>query len=244
MITAIDLFSLRNAEYLQFQKDFVAIVQRNDPALLTVESKLTALQAKVTELDVLFMRMLANENSQVLADLDVKRDNAINGIQYIALGNTYHSDETIRLAAQRITANLSTYGSGIARLNYQAETATLTNIISDWEQKPELVDALQVLQLTSWKNELKDLNTAFNDTYLNRTQEYGNSSPETLKQKREETNGVYYALRDRINALHTLVETGDSPYQPAINQLNALIEQYTALLNNRAGNRNGNPTTE
>ena len=92
--------------------------------------------------------------------------------------------------------------------------------------------------------ELKTINEQFNTIYLNRTQEYGNASPETLKTKREETNADYYALRDRINALHTLVETGNSPYQTAINQLNALIEQYNSLINSRGKNTEETDTKE
>lgn len=242
MITALHLPILRNAEYLQFLKDFVTIVQRNNPQTLNVEAKYTALLNRINELDSLFMRLLANENTQVLVDLDTKRDNAITGITYIAMGYSKHSEPTLQSAAQKILDNLSTYGSGIARLNYQAETATLTNIINDWENKPELTAALTTLNLTDWKNELKTVNTQFNDTYINRTQEYGNTSPETLKQKREVTNTDYYALRDRINALHTLVETLPSPYDTVINQLNALIEQYNSLINNRGNTPETTPS--
>lgn len=53
------------------------------------------------------------------------------------------------------------------------------------------------------------------------------------KSKREEANIAYYALRDRIDALHLLVETPPSPYTTVINQLNALTDQYNVLLVNR-----------
>ncbi len=234
MIQSIDLPKLRNAEYLQFQKDIVAIVERNNPTTLKVTTKLNDLKTKTTELDILFKKILASENTQILVDLDARRDNAINGISYIALGYTYHFDATFKIAGQKITDNLAIYGGGIARLNYQAETATITNIITDWETKPDLIAALTKLNLTAWKNELKLANTEFSTKYLDRTQEYGNATPENLKTKREETNTVYYALRDRINASHILVETPTSPYQAVINQLNAVLEQYNTLLKNRA----------
>lgn len=63
--------------------------------------------------------------------------------------------------------------------------------------------------------------------------EYGDANPETIKTKRNETNTAYYALRDRIDALHLLVETSPSPYATVINQLNALTDQYNKLLINR-----------
>jgi hypothetical protein len=128
---------------------------------------------------------------------------------------------------------MALYGSGIARLNYQAETATLNNLLRDWENKPDLADAITTFVLTSWVNELKPANEEFNTKYLLRTQEYGDASPETITNKREETNTAYYALRDRIDALHLLVETPPSPYATVINQLNALTDQYNKLIVNR-----------
>ena len=80
MIQSIDLPKLRNAEYLQFQKDIVAIVERNNPTTLKVTTKLNDLKTKTTELDILFKKILASENTQILVDLDARRDNAINGI--------------------------------------------------------------------------------------------------------------------------------------------------------------------
>ncbi|REC56572.1 hypothetical protein DRF62_03185 [Chryseobacterium piscium] len=128
---------------------------------------------------------------------------------------------------------MALYGSGIARLNYQAETATLNNLIRDWEGKPELITAISEFNLGEWMAELKTANEEFNTKYLSRTQEYGDASPETIKLKREEVNVAYYALRDRIDALHLLVETPPSPYVTIINQLNAFTDQYNALLVNR-----------
>jgi hypothetical protein len=235
MIYSIDLPKLRNAEYVQFQKDYVAIATRNNPSSLQITNKLDALNLKTVELDNLFVKVLANENTQVLVNIDENRDKAINGITFTVTGLAYHFEENIRNAAQKILDNLALYGSGIAKLNYLAETSVLNNIINDWETKPALTDALNTLNLTNWKDYLKTQNNLFNEVYLNRTQEYGNASPENLKSKREETNVAYYALRDRINALHTLIETPPSPYSTIINELNALIEQYNTLINNRVG---------
>lgn len=230
MINSIDLPHLRNANYLQFQKDFLAIISRNNPALLQIETKYEELSAKVLEMEALFKKALANPMSQELLVLDGRRDDAINGIYYTALANSYHYDTALKQSADALLANISLYGSGIARLNYQAETATLNNLIADWNTKPELAQAIENLNLTEWKSELESINTEFGTRYLDRTQDYGNATPETLKLKREETNNFYYALRDRINALHLLVETPPSPYSTVINQLNALVQQYNLLV--------------
>ena len=172
--------------------------------------------------------------------MDERRDDAVNGIYYFLLGYTYHFEVDKQQKAQLLLTNMDLYGSGISRLNYQAETATLNNLLRDWENKPELADAITSFNLSSWVNELKTANEEFNTKYLSRTQEYGDASPETIKTKRDETNTAYYALRDRIDALHLLVETPPSPYATVINQLNALTDQYNKLLINRTDN----PSTE
>lgn len=130
--------------------------------------------------------------------------------------------------------NMALYGSGIARLNYRTETATINNLIRDWENKPELTNAVATFNLSAWINEMKTANDLFNTTYLSRTQEYGYASTEAIKSKREEVDAAYYALRDSIDTIHLLVEMPLSPYETVINQqLNTLTDQYNILLVNK-----------
>ncbi len=235
-MNAIELRLLRNAEYLQYVKDFTGIINLNNPASLGIDAKLSVFNTKITELEALYKKALASDKTQELMLLDERRDNAINGIYYFLLSQSYHYEADKKQKAQLLLDNMALYGSGIARLNYQAETATLNNLMRDWENKPELTNAVASFDLSPWISEMKTANDLFNTTYLSRTQEYGDASPETIKIKREETNAAYYALRDRIDALHLLVETPPSPYTMVINQLNALTDQYNVLLVNRKDN--------
>lgn len=233
MMNSIDLQKLRNAEYLQYMKDFSGIITLNNSAQFDIEAKFNAFNTKIGELEALYKKALASEKTQELLLIDARRDAAINGIYYFLFSHTYHFETAKQQNAQVLLENMALYGSGIARLNYQAETATLNNLIRDWENKPELINAIAEFGLTGWVIELKTANEEFNTKYLSRTQEYGDASPETIKLKREEVNVTYYALRDRIDALHLLVETPPSPYATVINQLNALTDQYNVLLVNR-----------
>lgn len=232
-MNAIDLFKLRNAEYLQYMKDFTGIINLNDPTQLAIDAKLNEFVSKTDELESLYKKALASEKTQELLALDERRDDAVNGIYYFLLGNTYHFETDRQQKAELLLGNMALYGSGISRLNYQAETATINNILRDWENKPALAEAIILFDLSSWVNEMKAANEEFNTQYLLRTQEYGDANPDTIKSKREETNLAYYALRNRVDALHLLVEIPPSPYATVINQLNALTDQYNILLVNR-----------
>ena len=232
-MNAIELRSLRNAEYLQYMKDFAGIINLNDPSKLNIDAKLTAFTTISGELEDLFKKALANDRTKLILALDERRDDAINGISHFLQGYATHFEADKKQDAQRLLANMNLYGSGIARQNYQAETATLNNMMNDFEEKIDLKNAVANFNLGPWLAELKNANDEFNTQYLSRTQEYGDANPETIKSKREEVNDAYYELRDRINALHVLVETPPSPYTTVINQLNALTEQYNVLLANR-----------
>jgi len=130
-----------------------------------------------------------------------------------------------------LATDLQLFGTGVARQNYPAETASINGIISDWETKPELVTALALLGIADWKDELKEANKVFDQKYLERVKEYGATSPDTLKAKREETTNVYYELRKYLDANSVLHNSPD--YEKTIKELNALIGQYNTLLNAR-----------
>lgn len=241
MITAIDLSRLRNAEFLQFMKDFNTFVDANDPAALNVAVQYTALADQTAGLENLFKKQLASELTQEILSLDARRDNAYNGILFSVQANLYHYEPNRVQAATRLKANLDLYGAGVAKENYLAETTLLKNIVNDWEDKPELNDAMVLLGLKSWKNELKDANTSFNQKYIERTLEYSEADEQTLVAKRAETLEAYYTLRQFIDAYALTVNT--AIYHTATSQVNALIEQYNTLINNRVA-RQANDTPE
>ncbi|WP_131450900.1 hypothetical protein [Chryseobacterium sp. FH1] len=90
MINSIDLTRLHNANYLQFQKDFLEIISRNNPTVLQIETNYNGLSDKINELEDLFKKVLANPIFQELLVLDESRDYAVNVIYYATLAYSYH----------------------------------------------------------------------------------------------------------------------------------------------------------
>jgi hypothetical protein len=235
MIDSIDLQFLRNDEHLQLNKDVAILTLQNDPVALKIKTQYDALVLKNDELDELYKNQTASEITKELEAIDDRRDRAISGLVLVADGYQYHFEAAKSQAAARLSANFKLYGGAIARQNLQAETNILSAIITDLEEKPELVAAVTTLRLTSWKEELKTANSLYGTTYLERTVQYSEVSKETLAAKREETNQVYYKLRQHIEANATLDESNDG-YAKLINQINALIKQYNLVLEKRKKN--------
>ncbi len=231
MIDSIDLSKLRNAEFLQFGATFSGLVVANDAVALNVEPQQLAFKLILDEMSRLFKLERVSPITQELVLLDERRDRAINGLTTVIEGYCSHFEATTSKAANLLKANLSLYGVGVARLNTQAESATINAIVGDWEAKPELAAAIVKLRLGNWVEELVTANQLFDQKYIERTQEYGAANPDTLKVKREETMTSYYELRKFIDANSVLHPSAE--YEKLINELNALIKQYNTLLNTR-----------
>jgi hypothetical protein len=240
MINSIKLLLLRNGEFLQFNADFLKIVNLNNPATLQVEAAYNELFAIKQSIEALFKTDTSNPITEELEVLDARRDAAITGISTVISGYTSYYDNNIKAAAIKLNNHLALFGAGIARDNYQSETATIRSIVEDWTNKPELAAAITTLNLGGWKTELEAVNTSFNTKYLARTQEFGAVSADTIKTKRQEAINAFYKLRNNINA-HFILQDGAEPYNKVTNELNALIDQYNKLLAARQGGGDSEP---
>jgi Family of unknown function (DUF6261) len=237
MLDSIDLRGLRNSEFVQFGTDVSSIVKLNDPQALGVLGQYSAFLSANAAVEALFNKEQASAATDELVALDHQRDNLINGINALVLGYTYSADEAQKKNALLLQANISSYGAGIAKENYQSETAIITNLLDDWTTKPELAAAIVALNLTGWQTQLAAANAAFNAKYLARTQEMGSAPPDSLKEKRALATNDYYKLRDFINSYFT-INNGAAPFAKVTNELNALIAQYNNLV---AGRGKGTP---
>jgi len=231
MINSIELQKLRHSEFLQFVTNFSELVDNNNPSELNVLKQHNDFKVAIGVFEPLFKKERVNAITQQLILLDERRDKAGTGLFTVINGYLYHYDAAVAGAAKLLADSLQIFGSGVARQNYTAETATIRKIVTNWESKPELTAALAFLGLTEWENELKSANQTFDRKYLERIEDVGAETTDTLKQKREETMVVYYELRKYLDANSVL---HNSPaYEKIISELNVLIEMNNNLLDGR-----------
>jgi hypothetical protein len=231
MIIGIDLRTLRNAEFLQFVSDILKLVDANNPALLDVVVQQEALKAKLAECKQLFKKDRASALTPQMQLLDQRRTKAINGITHVIKGCCLHYNDATVKCAKRLKGNLKGFGKNIAGKNSPTVSTIINAIVANWETDPELIAAVATLGLTSWVTELKTANQQFDLKSLDRVFEYGAANPDTMKGKREEAVMAYYELRKFIDA-NAVIHPGAGS-EKAINDLNALIEQYNVLLDER-----------
>lgn len=230
----IKFVNLRNSEYLQFSRSTIDIISSYNPALLMVEAKLAAFAANSAAISAQYARDQGSDLTPIIQLADHRRGQAVSGIRVYVGSLLYHYDPLIRAAAQAITNNLNLHGSGIARQNLNAETASIRKLLTDWATKPLLADAIVVLNLGTWLAELQAANTHFGNLYLDRTQELA-AKKKPIKMVALRLQGVqlYLSLRNTLGAYYN-INNGANPWGHAVKDINALAKQYNTLLASRA----------
>lgn len=234
LITGIELTKLQNPEFLQFNRNVLKVVFDNDKTTLKVVAEYNALETLTNNIAALFKTDTGSDITDELLMLDTRRDDAVTGIGFYLDGLSRHNDATVRANANLLLQEIRLYGSGIARLSYQNETATITSIVDKFNNDTALKAAVTALPLlTDWVTELKTANNLFDTKYVARAVEQGAVSPDTIRAKRLEAMQAYYDLRDMINGYATTTK-GAVPYPATINSINALIDDYNTTINIRA----------
>lgn len=233
MIQTIFLRSLRNSEFIRFNKDVLSICNNNNPTALGIAVQVTALQNATAPLDDLFVKERGNLITPELEALDARRDAALTGIRTFAESQTYHYEPAKADAGKQVLAAFDKYGRNLPRLNYIAETEVIGSLADDFSSDNGLKAAAITLNLQDWVKELSSANTLFNTRYLARNTNYAAQPGGSLQEQREATTNTYRALADHITAHVTL--TPSDAYPKLINEINTLIDQYNQLISNRAG---------
>ncbi|MES2655559.1 MAG: DUF6261 family protein [Bacteroidota bacterium] len=218
------LREFRNREFVQYLKDAVKIYQANDLAKLKLDTYVAELLKNLTTLDTIFGVAKKNENTETLENLDARRDAAIVGIRTVAEGYESHFETAAQKAGKLVKSHIDKYGSKISILNYLAETKAIGSVISDFENDDDVQDALSLLNINSWVNELKNANEAFNAMYLTRNKDIAAQPDQNLLDARTDAIPVFRKLIEKTEAFYVVLS--DNQYKKIIDELEALTQKY------------------
>ena len=233
-LSGLDLERTRNSEYYQFFDDVDTIVTTITPKALNIVPSYAAFTAEKVEIDKLFQKEQGSKLTPLMEKADLRRDRAITGIVLVVNGFTYYHEEGWSQPALLLQSSINKYGSSIPNQSFIAETAIINNLLGDWDNTPELQDALKTFRLQPWAEELRTSNKLFNKLFMERNAEFGGKLSETMVDRRRQiSNAVYYKLRDKLLA-NAEINDLQEPWATAVNQLRALIATYNTLLASRA----------
>lgn len=229
MFLILKLSHLRNSEFVQFFVDLLAIFTKHNPTDLHIEKPYQDLKDAVAVLREIFNPKKGSNITEELAELDGERDGAFNGISLVIEGFSYSYNPAIRDAALLLMDSLESF-KGAVRLNYSAETSTLSDLVSKWRVEP-YAGALTTLGQTHWIDRMDVVNNHFNERFLARVEEEANSPEIKMKAQRDTVTKLYGTLLKRTDAYATI--NGPEGYEDLANEVNVLIQSYDKMLNAR-----------
>ncbi len=234
MLSPTNVTRLSKEEVIEYLRSTADICNQNNPITLDIKSQISNLDVVIEQLDDALIYDRKSDFTLELEKLDLDRDNAVNGMRYGFLMNSYHQNATKKAAGQLLLDHIDTYGSGIARLNYEAQSTVLVNISEDYETQPKLIKALKKVEMVDWATILKNTNEAFRAKYQERITVESAAAKQSFTTVKPEAIAVYEKLFKRINAFTELDEK--NAFDTLNNELKTLAKRYQQIINTRLAN--------
>ena len=238
-IRTVSLSRLRNGTHAEFHENIKITIEKTGAATLGLESLFPLYCAAFSnELESLnFIRK--SELTEQISEQDRVRDGIFRGLSDTVKGYRNHFDAQYRVAANKLWNVLLHYGN-IARKPLDAQTAAVDDILREF-QRPDLAEAIAVLQLQGWTDQLAEENTKFRTLMTDRYSEPAGKTTYRMQTARTETDRYY---RGMIMLLEAKILSGydDPEFNRFIVELNAVIRRYKDILSQEFGRKNAAST--
>ncbi len=233
MINAAVLGRYRIQEFIQFISNTLIIVKQHGAEKLKVKALYNVLSQHHIQLQEAYKQDTNSEITPQLTSLDTQRDQMIICLRQICEGYTHHPNEKLKAAGSRIVACIDKYGSKLYQLNYNAETASLKNLIRDLQTNPDCVAAIQDLDLEEVVKEMNIANINFEKLFIQRLGEFSQNGAKSTKELVQLTSEAYRTLAQHVTAHATL--TPSEGYTSLIKHLNENIDHFNHIVDRRKG---------
>lgn len=141
--------------------------------------------------------------------------------------------------------SLERHGLDIPAANYGAQTTRIESLVTDWETKPELSEAVAAVPgLEQFVAELKADNIAFHQQYMARIEEETELAKLPAPTRiRGDVARKWEQVRKRLMSLVDVHEEAE-PWAGTIAELNVLIAHWERVLARRAAGRGGSSAAD
>lgn len=228
MTTLTKAERFRNGIFIGLLNDGVTIAEKYNLVTLKLNDGVSKIKSNILKLNELYALARKNGNTEVLEELDERRDKAIIGIKNLTEAYLNHFDNLKVNAAKNILIAYEKYGKRIDKLSYLAETEALRSFINDFDIDSALKANATLLNLTDWLLELKAANEDFNSVYLNRNKELAEQPDQNLKNLRGPALEDFTLFYNLVTAYNTINPNTD--YAKLLAELNELLIKYNSTV--------------
>jgi len=179
--------------------------------------------------------IVRSEITQKISEQDQIRDEVFRGFSQTVKAYRNHFDAKMRVAANLLWKVFLHYGD-ISRKSLDAQTAAVNDILREFERK-DLSEAIKTLQLSEWKNKLKEENDIFHTLMIERYTETIGGTTLRMKNTRTETDKYYRALITEIEN-YALIGINTPEFNKFIVDINSVVKRFKDILAQEFGRKN------
>jgi hypothetical protein len=232
-ILKIKIYLLSNPLHLQYVLEVLNLIRKFNPELLKVVSQYEIFQACVEIEDLCYKIIRKSDISKLKKGKDHERDMTIMSIKDVVRTALRSLDGNVSEAADRIKIVLDAFDRPqlLTKLPYDAETVAIYNLLEELEEKHK--EDVKIIGLQAFVEELRARNDDFDKLAKDYNKQQAEKPSARPKEARKKTDKVYQDIITLING--NIINDGEAPYTPFINELNTLIKHYNDLIAQHRG---------
>lgn len=167
-----------------------------------------------------------NAYTAAIQTANKRRSDAIAGIKKMLESYAYHFKEDVRKTSNLLLNDLKKYGT-FSKMTYQAETGALTKIIEDWYGNSTFNNAIEFLNLSEWREELKAAQEEFTKLYMDRIDSEASKTATPIYKLKPEAIKVF---QNFAMILSTFVQISPDFHVGIAAKVNELSKKYDESL--------------
>lgn len=235
-IEKLDFPKLRNAEHPRVYNRLITITQKHNPETLHLTGPFARAKAHLPELDKIEAQERGSVHTKKMEEIDQRNDNLIKGMISMAKAHILADFPATYESALLVNNWLDKHKAGsIPDDNYTSSVERISDMVADAERTPELMAALQTINVTEIFTELKTNAPQLETLFMQRKEDKSKAETVDTKAIRREADKDMRRLFTFIELYQ--VEYPDVDYAPLTRELNVLLAYYKTQLAARAARR-------
>lgn len=213
----------QNALHVQCITEVIELTRVNNPLAMKVKPQYDGLITAFELEDEAFRYMRKDEFTALKVEKDGERDVVCTGLLDAVKAAEHHYEPTIAAAARRIQLVLDSFNRPIPiiKQSYDAETASITNLLQELARKE---DDVHQLGISGWVELLDTKNREFELIARQATGHQVEKPTVNMRKARANASKALHLLFKCVNAL--ILIDGEEAYVHYVPALNALIRHY------------------
>jgi len=228
VINTLGLVRLRNELHVQFHETVISLIIALGAINFPFEALFALYKLAFDHESEALLIISKSEKTAEIVEQDRVRDNIFRGLSDTVKGHINHFETDMRVAANRLWNGIFTHFGNVASKSYDAETAAIKDLLRELK-RPEMVTAINKLNLQLWVNKLEQENNKFHALMMERYCEATDKTTFRMKTTRVETDRYYRAI---VATVENEVLLGNVPdtMKHFITELNAIVHRYKSQL--------------